>query len=66
MRLAKLLPRWTTPRVVSEPYDPPQDDTSQAEAAEDASSGPRGRNPAVDLQEARRAAKERYQLPYSR
>ena len=62
MRLAKLLLRWTTLRVESEPYDPLHDDTSQAEAADAAAPGSHDRNPAVDLQVTRRAAKQRYQL----
>ena len=59
---SKLLPRCLTPRVESEPYDPPQDDPPQGDVAEDEASGFRGPNPPTDLQEARRAAKERYQL----
>ena len=62
MRLVKLLPRWLTPRVESEPYEPPQDDTTQGDVAEIETPGFRGPNPPADLQEARRAAKERYQL----
>ena len=62
MRLVKLLPRWLTPRVEIEPYDPPQDDPPQGDVAENEASGFRGPNPPADLQEARRAAKERYQL----
>jgi hypothetical protein len=62
MRLVKLLPRWFTPRVESEPYDRPQDDPPQGDVAENEASGFRGPNPPADLQEARRSAKERYQL----
>jgi hypothetical protein len=62
MRSVKFLPRWLTPRVESEPYDPPQDDPPQGEVAENEASGFRGPNPPTDLQEARRAAKKRYQL----
>jgi hypothetical protein len=62
MRLVELLPRWLTPRVESEPYDPPQDDSPQGDVAEIEASSFRGPKPPADLQEARRAAKERYQL----
>jgi len=62
MRLVKLLPRWLTPPVESEPYDPPQDDPPEGDVAEDQAPGFRGPKPPADLQEARRAAKERYQL----
>lgn len=62
MRLVKLLPRWLTPRVEIEPYDPPQDDPPQGDVAENEASGFRGPNPPAHLQEARRAAKERYQF----
>jgi hypothetical protein len=62
MRLGKFLSRWITPRLESEPYDPPPDDPPQGEVAENEASGFRGLNPPADLQEARRAAKERYQL----
>jgi hypothetical protein len=58
MRLAKLLPRWITPQVESEPYEPPQDDPPQTDVAADEACG----SPPVDLKEARRAAKERYKL----
>src|SRR5262245_56256539 len=61
MDLVKLLPRWLTPRVKSEPYNPPQDQI-QGDVEEDEASGFRGPNPRGDLQEARRAAKERYRL----
>jgi hypothetical protein len=62
MRLVKLLPRWLTPRVEIEPYDPPQDDPPQGDVAENEASGVGEPDPPADLQEARRAAKERYQL----
>ncbi|MFZ0853583.1 MAG: hypothetical protein WAO08_30855, partial [Hyphomicrobiaceae bacterium] len=62
MRLVRLLPRWLTPRVESEPYEPPQDDPTQGDVAENEAAGFRGPNPPAVLQEARRAAKERYQL----
>lgn len=62
MRLVNLLPRWLTPRVESQPYDPPQDDPTQGHVAENEPSAFREPNPPADLQEARPAAKERYQL----
>ena len=34
MRLVKLLPRWLTPRVEREHYEPPQDDPTQGDVAE--------------------------------
>jgi hypothetical protein len=62
MRLVKLLPGWLTSRVESEPYDPPEDDPPQGDVAKNEAPDFRGPNPPPDLQEARRAAKERYQL----
>jgi hypothetical protein len=46
--------------VEGELYDPPQDDPPQGDVPENEASG--SADPPADLQEARRAAKERYQL----
>jgi hypothetical protein len=47
MRLVKLLPRWLTPRVESEPYDPPQDDPPQGDVAENGAGRPATPNATV-------------------
>jgi hypothetical protein len=60
MRLASFFSRLTAPPIENEPYEPPQD-LSQ-DVTTDEPSGSRGRDLPFALQEARRAARDRYQL----